>query len=209
MNYFKGIILFSSLILFSSCIKHEVIPAPKKELDLPVSFSSTKNGQNYELIKDVGGYFCEATQAKEILPTPQLSNVKYFSAIKSKSQNDYVKIEVGKLQYDASDHIDPTLTEFKNYFNNNTNPSYKDLAEGGVQIIYRDANDSVWQSLESSGAPQSFTFESLSQVSDETGDYMKFTAKFNCDLYHFDPIADTINDTLTFQNAVYQGYFKK
>lgn len=209
MKYFRGISVLLTMVLLASCIKHEVIPPPKKVLNLPASFYCSKDGQTYELIKDLEGYYCYSSQAKAILPTPQLSEVIYYSALKSDNKMDYIQIGLGQLLYDANDHIDPTLDEFKTFFNANSNPVFKDNAVGGVEIIYRDASGRVWKSSETSTSPQSFTIESMQQSSDESGDYMKFTAKFNAWLYEFDPVAGTIIDTLVMQNAIYEGFFKR
>ncbi|PKR81858.1 hypothetical protein CW751_00530 [Brumimicrobium salinarum] len=206
MKYLTGFTIALTVILFTSCVEHEVIPAPEPKVDLPVSFSANLQGAPYELIKDVDGYFCDATQAKEILPTPQPSKIIYYSSIKSDQKLDFVKIGLGKLNFNADANIDPALDAFTAFFNNNTNPDFKANADGGVEIIYRDSQGGVWISDENSTLPQDFTFTSLVQESDENGDYMKFTANFNVSLVD-DLITPT--DTIVFENALFEGYFKR
>ncbi|HAW78331.1 MAG TPA: hypothetical protein DCX27_00495, partial [Balneola sp.] len=97
MKFYKTLsVLLLATVLFS-CIEHEVIPPPKEEVELNSSFSATLEGSQYELIQDVNGYYCDATQAKEILPTPQLSTVTYYSAMKSDAALDFIQIGIGKL----------------------------------------------------------------------------------------------------------------
>lgn len=207
MKFFKGLTsLFGIFILASSCVEHEVIPAPKPQVELNASFTAQLEGANYELIQDVNGYYCDATQAKEILPTPQPSTVTYYSAIRSDSQLDFIQIGIGKLSFNADNSIDPSLEQFTSFFNSNTAPTYSFEAEAGVEIIFRDGQGNVWKSMEGTGEPQDFQFTSLVQESDEDGDYMKFTALFNVSLFD-DITAPT--DTIVFENALFEGYFKK
>lgn len=206
MKQFTGLSFILGMFMFTSCIKHEVIPPPTPEVDLPASFTASLQGSSYEIIKDVNGYYCDATQAKEILPTPQPSKIIYFSSIKSDQQLDFIQIGLGKLNFNADASIVPSLDAFTAYFNNNVSPDYKEGADGGVEIVFRDGQGGVWMSSENSTLPQDFTFTSLVQESDENGDYMKFTASFNVSLFD-DITAPT--DTIVFQNAVFEGYFKR
>ncbi|HZH86937.1 MAG TPA: hypothetical protein VFD77_06450 [Brumimicrobium sp.] len=206
MKYLTGFSIILSLLILPSCIKHEVIPAPTPEVDLPASFRGLLQGSSYEIIKDVNGYYCDATQAKEILPTPQPSKIIYYSSIKSEQQLDFIQIGIGKLNFNSDSNIVPTIDAFTAFFNNNVNPDYKLGANGGVEIVYRDGQGGIWISDENSVLPQDFTFTSLVQESDENGDYMKFTATFNVSLV--DDVT-TPTDTIVFQNAVFDGYFKR
>mgnify|MGYP001299259980 CR=1 FL=1 len=206
MKFFKGLASLVGIAILASCIEHEVIPPPKPEVDLTASFSGQLEGSNYELIQDVNGYYCEATQAKEILPTPQPSTVTYYSAIKSDSQMDFIQIGIGKLNFNADNSIDPSVEQFTSFFNSNTAPDYSLDAESGVEIVFRDGQGNVWRSMEGTGEPQDFQFTSLTQESDENGDYMKFVAQFNVSL--FDDIQNP-TDTIVFENAIFEGYFQK
>lgn len=207
MKYLAGLaIIIGTSIISSSCIKHEVVPAPLPVVDLPASFSSLLDGISYELINDVNGYYCEPTQKKEINPNPQPSTVIYYSAIKSAEKLDYVQIKIGKLKFNADSKNIPTVDEFTNYFNNIGTPDFSNDALDGVEIIFRDASGGIWYSDENMGDPQSFDFTSVKQESDEGGDYLIFTATFSASLVD-DIITPT--DTLRFDNAVFKGYFKR
>lgn len=206
MKYYKILsVLLVSTVLFS-CVEHEVIPPPKEEVELNSSFTAMLEGVEYELIQDVDGYYCDPTQAKEILPTPQPSTVTYYSAMKSDAELGFIQIGIGKLNFNADANINPTVEQFSTFFNSNTGPDYSLDAEEGVEVIFRDGNGDVWTSYEDSGEPQDFTFTSLTQESDEQGDYMKFVANFSLELY--DDL-DTPTDTILIENAVFEGYFKK
>lgn len=206
MRFYKFLSVILVTTVMFSCVEHEVIPPPKEEVELNSSFTTTLEGANYELIQDVNGYYCDPTQAKEILPTPQLSTVTYFSAMKSDAALDFIQIGIGKLNFNADASIDPSVEQFTTFFNSNTNPAYSLDAEAGVEVIFRDGSGTVWRSYQDSGEPQDFTFSSLVQESDEEGDYMKFVANFSLELY--DDL-DNPTDTILMENAVFEGYFKK
>jgi len=204
MKIFKGLTILAGIALLSSCIEHEVIPKPKKTVELNCSLNSTFQGSSYELIQDVNGYYCNPTQAKEILPTPQLSKIIYYSSIRSDEKLDFMQIGIGKLNFNADNSITPSLEQFTTFFN--ANPDYKADADGGVEIVFRDGQGDVWKSMEGTGEPQSFEFTSIVQDSDEEGDYLKFVATFSASL--FDDLT-TPTDTIVFANARFEGYFKR
>jgi len=206
MKYYKILsVLLATTVLFS-CVEHEVIPPPKEEVELNSSFSAILQGIEYELIQDVDGYYCNPTQAKEILPTPQPSTVTYFSAIRSDAELGFIQIGIGKLFFNADASINPSVEQFSTFFNSNTDPLYSLDAEDGVEVVFRDGSGDIWKSSENSTYPQDFTFTSLVQESDEQGDYMKFVANFSLELYD-----DVVNptDTILMENAVFEGYFKR
>ncbi|MEX1192470.1 MAG: hypothetical protein WEA99_10895 [Brumimicrobium sp.] len=206
MKVFKYLTILLGFSVLFSCVEHEVIPPPKPEVELNSSFSALFQGSEYELIQDIDGYYCEPTQAKELLPTPQPSTVTYYSAIKSDAEMDYIQIGLGQLSFNADASIDPSLEQFTAFFNSNTTPDFSLDAEEGVEIVFRDGSGNVWKTSEDSTEPQEFTFTSFNQESDESGDYMKFVANFSASLY--DDIADP-EDTIVLENAVFEGHFKK
>lgn len=206
MKFFRGLTSLIGIAILASCVEHEVIPAPKPEVELNASFSGMLEGAEYELIQDVDGYYCEPTQAKEILPTPQPSTVTYYSSMKSDSEMDFIQIGLGKLSFNADASIDPSLEQFTAFFNANTTPDFSLDAEEGVEIVFRDGQGNVWKSMEGTGEPQNFEFTSLVQESDEEGDYMKFVAQFDVSL--FDDIQSP-TDTIVFENAIFEGYFER
>lgn len=206
MKVIKGIVGLLGVAVIASCVEHEVIPPPKEEVDLSCSFSATIEGDDYELIHDVNGYFCNPSQAKEILPTPQPSSVKYYSEIRSDAQMDFLKVGLGSLSFNADEDIDPTVEQFAAFFNSNMLPDFDEDAEEGVEIVFRDGQGTVWTSMDTTQEVQNFEFTSLVQESDEEGDYMKFTATFDVSL--FDDLEQP-TDTLVMENAVYSGYFER
>jgi len=73
MKYFNLVVAISLLLVFNSCIEHEVIPPPKPVVELECSFTATVDGTPYSLVMDVNGMYCESTKSKEINPSPQPS----------------------------------------------------------------------------------------------------------------------------------------
>lgn len=208
MKYLSGLTVVLALLLFSSCIKHEIIPPPSPKVDLPASFIGSLNGATYEIIKDVDGYFCKGTQTKQLNPTPQLSTVIYYSSLQSESKIDFLQIGIGKLKYNADYNIDPSLEDFNNYFNDNLSPNYSAGADDGVEIVYRDSQGMIW--ISDPDLPGTFVFTKLSQESDETGDYMKFTAKFSAVLsLSVDEDHEDFGSTIQFENGIFEGFFMK
>ena len=144
-------------------------------------------------------------KALNILPTPQLSTITYFSALRSEEALDFIQVGIGKLNFSAQESINPSVEQFSTFFNSNITPDYSFEADDGVEIVFRDGVGDVWKSYQDATAPQDFTFTSLSQESDELGDYMKFVAEFSLELY--DDI-DNPTDTITMENAVLECHFK-
>ena len=210
MRYLAGFSIIIAVALLSSCIKHEVIPAPTKRVDLPASFTASLNGFGYEIIKDIDGYSCKATQAKELLPTPQLSNMIYYSSLQSQEKLDFIQIGIGKLKFNADHNLDPSLSAFKDFFIDEPIRDYSEGAEDGVEIIFRDGSGKIWKSDETIPG-QSFEFTDAVIESDEFGDYLKFTAKFNAVLVlDIDDVDHPDYGSIsTLENATFQGYFKR
>lgn len=203
LNIFVAVV---ALFSFNSCIEHEVIPPPKPVVELECSFSATIDGAAYNLIEDVNGMRCESTKSKEINPPPQLSTATYNAIKSSDVQLDFVQVSLGKLNFNASEDPDPSLAQFETFFNSNVTPAFSEAANAGVEIVYRDAAGSVWFSNPTSPNPQNFSFISLTQESDEDGDYMKFHASFTC--YMYDDIVNP-TDSIHVENAVFKSYFKR
>lgn len=206
MKLFNLFILVFTLLSFNSCIEHEVIPAPKPMVELECSFSATIDGASYNLIEDVGGMYCVSTKAKEINPSPQPSTATYNATMKSDVQLDFIQVSLGKLNFNADVDADPTLEQFTTFFNANANPDFSIGASTGVEVVFRDAAGNVWFSNPASVDPQSFSFTSLVQESDESGDYMKFEATFSCTMVD-DLVAPTAS--LSLQNALFKAHFKR
>lgn len=194
---------FAACATLGSCIKHEVIPAPKPEVELDCEFSALINGTSINLVENVNGFTCSATKAKEILPAPQPSSAIYFSQMQSSTSLEFFKIGMGELQWDAGASSDPSLSQFESFFNANTNPNYSFQSANGVEVTFRDQTGTVWMSNENSVNPQNFDFTSFTQESDESGDYMKFTTDFECYLYNA-----TMDDSILVEAGNYKSHFK-
>lgn len=189
-----------------SCVKHEVIPPPKPEVDLSTSFVADTNGTSISYVNDVDGFSVETTSFRELQSSPQLSSIIYFNTIRSTNYSDLFKISVGRAFWDAVEGDLPSISQFKLFFEGMLTPNdpvYSDGALNGIMLEWRDSESNLWVSNENSPEPQTFTFTSITQESDEEGDYIKFTADFSCWLYSLDGL-----DSVHFENGTYISYFK-
>ncbi|WP_123776011.1 hypothetical protein [Brumimicrobium aurantiacum] len=210
MKYINTISIFLGVALLSSCVKHEVVPKPTYESDLSVSFQARMDGASYEIIEDIKGFSHEATQSKEINPSPQASAITYNSTFSSSQKTDVVELRMGKLLFSSNNTETPSVENFYDFFYNGiTQPiQFKDDAEDGVEFYFVDGSGRTWLSKENSGFPESFEFTDLEEDTDEQGDYLSFVARFNVTVFT-NPSDLTLSDTLEIQDAVFQGYFER
>lgn len=194
--------------ILSSCIEHEVIPAPTPTVELKCSFDGIVNGTDVHLMQFIDGYDCTPTKAKYLLPPPQWSTAVYYSEIASASSPVSFKIGMGSVAWDASTTGDPTLALFNDFFTSNLTPNFSNVGVSGIEVSYRDAAGRNWVSHDNSVNVQNASFTSISQESDETGDYSKFICNFNCYVYYQDP-GTMLWDSIQIQNAAFKGWFKR
>lgn len=196
------LVLLGGFSLFS-CIKHVVIPPPLPMVELNASFLADTNGVQLSYIKGLNGFDIKATNYREILTPPQASNIKYFCSMESTSLVEYFKVSIGRDYWNAQSGPFPAVNQFKVFFESLTNVPFSDDANAGVVLEWRDANNQVWKTKADSAFPQSFNFVSVSQESDENGDYLKFNAVFTATFYSPDE-----SQTRTLNNGVFIGYFQ-
>lgn len=203
----------------SSCIKHEIIPAPKPKVKLDCNFRGFINGTDTELTKNVNGYYLEADKSKFIAPGNEPSKAVYFANMRSAETLKFIRISIGSILWDADVSADPTLGLFNQFLNSNLTPNYSIDAAAGFEVTYRDATGVVWKS-KNTGA-QNVEFSNVKQESDENGDYSKFICEFSTTVYHTfeegepDPnnpdevLTADIEYSLPITNAVFKGWFKR
>lgn len=196
------VILISGVFMFS-CIKHVVIPPPLPQVDLSASFVADTNGVQIAYVTDVNGFFVQATNYREILSSPQPSNIKYFSTMQSSNLTDLFKVSIGRDFWDASTGPFPPVNQFRVYFESMMAVPFSDNADEGVVLEWRDSNNQLWKTSQDSPLPQYFEFTSVVQESDEEGDYVRFTMIFTATFYSPD-----MSQTRTLTNGQYVGYFK-
>ncbi|MFN5910061.1 MAG: hypothetical protein ACK45H_01875 [Bacteroidota bacterium] len=195
-------------MMVSSCVKHEIIPAPEAVVDLNCYFQGFINGTDVELTQNVNGYTCNPTKEKIIVPAPEYSSAIYYAEMSSATTPIFIKVGMGSVMWDAATVQDPTLTLFNNFFLNNLNPAYSDDATAGFEVQYRDNAGNIWLSHENSVNAQNVVFSNIKQESDAYGDYSAFTCAFNCYVYKQDQTTMAW-DSIQIQNAVYKGWFKR
>ncbi len=213
LNYMKNLkiaIVATLTLVFgvSSCIKHEVIPAPVPMVDLSCHFIGTVNGTTVELTENVLGYYCTTSKAKILLPSPSLSSASYFSQMLSSSTPVSAKIALGSVMWDAATAIDPDVAAFNAFHGSNLTPNFSTLGATGFEFSYRDGTGVTWTSKPNSVNFQDVTFSSIVQESDTSGDYSKFKCNFECYVYHTDAVT-LVLDSIHVQGAQYEAWFKR
>jgi hypothetical protein len=209
------ITIFSIGIVLSSCIEHEVIPAPTSNVDLNAYVNCFANGTQVELSQNVNGYKGFATKDVYIYAAPVLSKVIYSSIVSSPFAPQALKISMGALDWDASANSDPTLNMFNEYHSSNSQISipFKDYNtlvntnSDGIHVEYTDKNGVVWKTKESD-PNQSAKLKVIKKASDITGDYFLFECSFSCKVWTYD-IQLQKDISITINNLVFRGWFKK
>ena len=209
-------------VLFSSCIEHEVIPAPTPEVELNCSFEGNIGGAFVQYTENVNGYSCFPSISKQT--SGGITSAQYLFSMRSATEIPYVQIGLGSISWDDPTGTEiPALSLFNSFFATYDLPNYSDYAYNGFEVAYVDAVGDVWRSSEVS-VPQDVEFElsSIKQESDVSGDYSKFICNFNCFVYHTYSVVDitvvpqttppTMTDSVAsmfIDNAIYQGFFKR
>ena len=208
-------------LFITSCIKHEVIPAPEPQVDLDAHFEGLVGGSFLEYTENVDGYYGLSELATQ--SAGGVSNAQYTFSMISPSELPSIKISMGSLTWnDASGATIPALTLFNSFFQANDAPAYSNMALSGFQVTFRDASGLDWKSDEASPV-QNVYIDPLSivQESDANGDYSKFNMTFDCPIYHTYSVVDisvpatipaTMRDsigTIQIDQASYRGWFQR
>lgn len=211
MKYVSLILSLSALIIVASCAKPEVIPAPDNSIEYRAHFKGKVNGAEIEFTEHVEDFFCETEKYIDTIPGMPNSDSSfciYFSQIKSENTaiKQSVAVGLGWLEFLPSITSSPALNQFTEFFEESSTYDFVTLAEEGAQVVYIDETGKVWTS-EDGGAGETFEIIEMEQVSDDTGDYLVFKAEFTCQLYFYD--ANANQESITIQDAVYEGVFKR
>jgi hypothetical protein len=203
-------------LVFSSCIKHEVIPAPTPLVDLEAHFFGVINGTDKEYTDNVVGYANASSKVKIIQPPGGVSTAVYYAEMSSSQVTPKIKVGLGSINFDSGVASDPTLTLFNDFFPANDLPAYSDAGAAGFEVSWTDISGREWLSTEISGHPTAdVQFTGITQESDETGDYSKFTCYFECMVYSLNPDSLALPvpvahiDSLLIEDAVYNGWFRR
>jgi hypothetical protein len=202
--------------VLTSCIKHEVIPAPTPTADLDAHFSGTINNTYTEFTENVLGYENTSYKVKVIQPPGGNSTAVYYSEMQSSSQTQSIAIGLGSINFDSGVASDPPLALFEPFFPANDSPNYSNDGASGFEVVYQDATNRQWKSNQVStylGTTSEFTGVELE--SDATGDYSKFICTFDCYMYSLNPdslaqmppVAHT--DSFLIEDAIYSAWFRR
>jgi len=207
--YFLCITLFAFLL---GCVKHEIIPAPEHEVELAYSFKGVIDNDTIEMTSEFSNYRCNPTQEKNLVTPPLLSSAIYYSEISSDLVFRKIKIGLGQIQWNKSAGDDPGLEAYNAFFSSTSNmfPLYKDNLSSGFKVTYTDENNIVYESSENSSEYKDVKFTNISQDSDASGDYSKFSCTLNCYVYYVSGnTPENGRDSLKIQMGKIKGYFKK
>lgn len=203
-------------LLFSACIKHEVIPAPIPTVDLQSHFFGIINGTDVDYTENVDGYAHISTKVKVVQPPGAVSKATYFSQMSSTQVLPRIKVGLGSVNFDSGVASDPTLILFNNFFPANDLPVYSDLGVAGFEVSFLDAGGREWLSSEFSSHPTaSVEFTGIKQESDENGDYSQFICNFESMVYSLNPDSLALLppvahiDSILIEEAIYQGWFQR
>jgi len=212
----RSILIIGAIgFIFTSCIEHEIIPAPTPEVDLDAHFIGDINGSDTEYTQNVLGYTNVSTKATFNFPPPAQSSAVYYSEILSTDVNPSIKVGLGSVLFDSGISTDPTLSLFTTFFDNNDLPAYSNDGTTGFEVTYTDQNNREWKSSDASVNPQNVQFTGIKQESDDSGDYSKFICNFDCYVYSVNPDSLALVppvahvDSFLIDNATYTGWFKR
>ena len=200
---------FVPVLFLISCIKHEVIPAPKQTVVLTSSFRGVIGGTDIKWLQNVDDYTCTPSQDKLITSSSDKQNSAiYKSKIASISAKGQIQVALGSIYW--INNTNATKLMFSNFFDafKTVSPNYSTGGKQGFEVRYIDNLGTEWISDSASIFPQNVTITNLAYESDLTTDYCKFTANFNCHLFHFNKDKNK-NDSLQIENAVYKGWFTR
>lgn len=204
----KGLFLIGAAgLLLTSCIDHEVIPAPVPQVELDAHFIGNVAGSTVELTENVNDYLNSSSADLYISQQQVNSTAVYFSTMSSPTLLRSVSVGLGSVFWDASNgETRPTLPEFNNFYSSPTNqlPSYSDNGAAGFVVRYTDGNGTQYASKQDSPNFQDVEFVNVKQESGENGDFNLFTCNFSCYVYTQDGL-----DSIAIQNATYKGWFKR
>ncbi|MEJ6505159.1 MAG: hypothetical protein QNK70_02800 [Crocinitomicaceae bacterium] len=196
-------------ILMSSCIDHEVIPAPVNTVDLNSAFIGFVNGTQVEFTQNVLGYGAQSVNTEDINPAPAPSKMTYGTKIKSIYNPQAIRLKFGTLDWDVSQNNYPTVSMFNDWLNteSNTPVLFSDQGLDGIEIEYIDNNGISWVTRQSDPG-QSGTFTINAQESDNTGDYSLFECTFNCLVWRINPQTN-LDESVNIQNGKITSWFRK
>jgi hypothetical protein len=202
---------FLPVLFLISCIKHEIIPAPKQTVVLTSSFRGVIGGTDIKWLQNVDDYTCTPSQDKLITSSSdKLNSAIYKSKISSVSKSGEISIALGSIYWIKTNDAFATKKLFTDFFDTfKTNPiAYSVGAKYGFEVQYKDNAGTVWVSDSASIFPQNATITNINYDSDINIDYCMFNLTFNCRLYHLNPETKN-NDFLEVENAVFKGWFTR
>ncbi|MBK7130926.1 MAG: hypothetical protein IPM74_18245 [Crocinitomicaceae bacterium] len=186
--------------LVAACEEHEVIPPPVPIVDLKCACDAVIDDSTVQYT-DSCRYFSNKT-----INTGSLSTAEYSTTIQRNNLVHGVKLTISTLEWTDDGSNTPSLEQWQAFFDNNMTPGYATGSiTNGVLVEWTDPNNKVWVSDTGGVCFSNFSFVSMIQDSDTTGDYMLFEASFNCKLKNSDYSPDSIK---CLENGYVKSAFK-
>ena len=233
MKKYILITILITLFVLTNCVKHEVVPAPEPLVDLEAHFTGVVNGTDIEYTEDVDGYNGSSSYAQYTTTTAIDTHV-YYASMTSDLKTASIRIGLGGISWEYSTATSPTLLQFNSFFDtlmvHTEDPTpflnFSLAAKEGFDVQYVDNDGRTWNSsllhdgnllTNPSLISVDPKFTSMSKESDNTGDYLKFSITFSCELYRFveyytiPPSTTQLPnyDTIRLTDAVYTGWIKR
>jgi len=211
----KGIFILGVIgLVISSCIKHEVVPAPVPQADLYCHFAGNIGGDSTEFTQNVSYY--DGFAGLNYEENFGIASAKYYFNMQSTTQVEAIGVMLGSITWSvASGNGAPALGTFNEFFLDNDLPPYTMDANNGFQVLYTDVSGNLWNSVDTVPSNQSVEFTNIVQESDEAGDYSKFKCSFDTKVYRrwWDntilPSGDWVYDSISITNAELIGWFER
>lgn len=192
------------VILMYSCIKHEIIPAPEKKVELKAYFKGYIDSTDVDWRQNINDYACEATNSRNVTQDPgKKSSAIFYAEMISPSVKGSIRLGIGSIYWNGIIN-NPTKEIFNTFMLNHTTPKYSTGAVDGVEIRFTDNFGKQWFSDSTS---TDIEFTSMSPESDLTNDYMKFQVSFSCFVYR--QIDEKTKDSIEIKSGVFKGWFQR
>lgn len=178
------ILLFLGGLALTSCVKHEVIPAPTPPVPTVTydcSFIGEVDGTSKSLIAGQNGFYCNENKVIATV-TQQPTTGIWFSEILHPSSAEKAKLSHGQMSWPETDNLPSTL-DWRTFYLNNPSPLIADDAIGGVEFSYTDNTGTEFTTQDTSVYNSTINYTFLEADSASNGLFIKYTATINCKVY--------------------------
>lgn len=177
------LLLLGGLAL-TSCVKHEVIPAPTPPVptvEFDCLFTGEVDGVSKSITDGVNGFACNQNKVIATV-TGQPTTGVWYSEIAHPSSAEKVRLSHGQMSWPEGQNL-PSTYDWRQFYLNNPSPVIADDAIGGVEFSYTDNTGTEFTTQDTSVYNSTINYTFLEADSASNGLFVKFTATINCKLY--------------------------